>query len=91
MLRNIYNEFARFCYSIINCRTLVDIVIKELSFFVIYEVSNDNNRLRCIFFAYLELIKIYKENTKALIYNYTYSIYASSLLLLCFDFIIRLG
>lgn len=94
VLRDIYNEFARFRYSIINRRTLVDTVIKELSnnsFFVIYEVSDDDNRLRCIFFAYLELIKIYKDNTKVLIYDCTYSIHASGLLLLCFDFIIRLG
>lgn len=94
VLRDIYNEFARFRYSIINRRTLVDAVIKELSnnsFFVMYEVSDDNNRLRCIFFAYLELIEIYKDNTKVLIYDCTYSVYASGLLLLCFDFIIRLG
>lgn len=93
VLRDIYNEYSRFRYSLISNRTLVDVVLVELnnnSFFVRYEASN-NYRLRCIFFVYLELIKIYKNNAKVLIYDCTYKVYASSILLLCFDFINRLG
>lgn len=44
-----------------------------------------------MFFVYLELIQIYKSNAKVLIYDYTYSVVKSKLLLLCFDFILRLG
>lgn len=93
MLRDIYNEYSRFRYSLISNRTLVDAVLAELnnnSFFARHEASN-NYRLRCIFFIYLELIKIYKNNAKVLIYDCTYKVYASSMLLLCFDFIDRLG
>lgn len=74
VLRDIYNKFVRFRYSIINYRTPVDAIIKELStniFFFRYEASGDD-RLRYIFFAYLELIAIYKDNAKVIIYNYTY-------------------
>lgn len=94
VLRNIYNEFVRFRYDLINSRTPVDAAIKELAsnnFFVRYEASDDDDRLRCIFFTYPELIDIYKDNAKVLIYDCTYQVYASSILLLCFDFIIRLG
>lgn len=94
VLRDIYNEFARFRYSLINRRTLVDAVLKELdsnNFFVRYKASDDDDRLRYIFFAYPELIAIYKDNAKVLIYDCTYRVYTSGLLLLCFDCIIRLG
>lgn len=53
--------------------------------------SNKPKRLRCIFFIYPDIIKIYKDNNYVLILDYTYKVYASSLLILCFDFIIRLG
>lgn len=74
-MRNIYNEFVRFRYDLINSRTPVNAAIKELAsnnFFVRYEASNDDDRLRDIFFTYPELIDIYKDNAKVLIYDYTY-------------------
>lgn len=44
-----------------------------------------------MFFIYPELIQIYKNNAKVLIYDYIYSVVKSELLLLCFDFVSRLG
>lgn len=53
ILRDIYNEFARIRYTMINTLTPIDKVLLELAdnnFFSAYEVSGD--RLRCVFFAY---------------------------------------
>lgn len=53
ILRDIYNEFARIRYTIINTLTPIDKVLLELvdnNFFSAYEVSGD--RLRCVFFVY---------------------------------------
>lgn len=93
ILRDIYNEFARLRYDIINTKTPIDRVLKELAnkeFFAIPEADKDR-RLRCLFFAYPKYIEIYKQNAYALIYDYTYKIYVSSLPVLCFDFIIGLS
>lgn len=43
-----------------------------------------------MFFVYLELIQLYKDNAKVLIYDCTYNIVKSKLLLLYFDFVLRL-
>lgn len=43
-----------------------------------------------MFFVYLELIQLYKDNAKVLIYDYTYNIVKSKLLLLYFNFVLRL-
>lgn len=93
VLRNIYNEFAKIRYKIIISKILVDRVLEELvsnEFFTLY-IIDKNNRLYCLFFAYPQLISIYKDNCYILIFDYTYKIYASSLLLLYFDFATRLG
>lgn len=63
--------------------------LADNDFFLAYEVSGD--RLRCVFFAYPRLVSIYKDNTYILIFDYTYNVYSSGLLLLCFDFVIRLS
>lgn len=44
-----------------------------------------------MFFIYPELIQIYKNNAKVLIYDCIYSVVKSELLLLCFNFVSRLG
>lgn len=74
-------------------KTLVDRVLEELKsndFFIAYTVD-ENDRLNCIFFAYPQLIRIYKDNSYILIFDCTYKVYASSLPLLCFDFVTRLS
>lgn len=93
VLRDIYNEFAKIRYKIIVSKILVDRVLEELEsndFFTAYTIDK-NNRLYCLFFAYPQLISIYKENSYILIFDCTYQIHASSLPLLCFDFVTRLG
>lgn len=64
------------------------LLLKDKGFF--YDYRDNNGRLEYVFFVYLELIQIYKNNAKVLIYDYTYSIVKSKLPLLCFDFILRL-
>lgn len=44
-----------------------------------------------MFFVYLELIQLYKDNAKVLIYDCTYNIVKSELLLLYFNFVLQLG
>lgn len=56
-----------------------------------YAYKHDDSRLQYVFFVYLELISIYKDNAKVLIYDCTYQVVKSDLLLLCFDFVTRLG
>lgn len=57
-----------------------------------YEVvTDDDNRLRALFFADPRLIALFKDNNYIVIFDYTYKIYASGLLLLCFDIVTRLG
>lgn len=100
VLRDIYNEFAKLRYKLITQKTPIERVLAELDnqgFFYAYEDdgteddSNKPKRLRCVFFVYPNIIKIYKDNNYILILDCTYKVYASSLPLLCFDFIIRLG
>jgi hypothetical protein len=101
VLRDIYNEFAKFRYELIATKTPIERVLAELennSFFYRYKDNTDKDsveldapRLRCIFFAYPDLIAIYKENNYVLINNCTYKVYASGILLLCFDFVTRIG
>lgn len=83
-------------YTIINKLILVDKVLAELvdnSFFLAYKVNYDgsSNRLCYVFFIYSQLVSIYKKNTYILIFNYTYNIYLSRLLLSYFDFVICLS
>lgn len=93
VLRDIYNKFAKIRYKMIVSKTLVDRVLEELAnndFFTAYTIDK-SNRLYCLFFAYPQLIRIYKDNSYILIFDCTYKVYASSLPLLCFDFVTRLG
>lgn len=92
VLRDIYNEFARIRYKLIISKTPVDQIIailKDKEFF--YAYRHNDGRLQYIFFVYLELIQIYKDNAKVLIYNYTYYIVKLDLLLLCLDFVTRIS
>lgn len=54
-------------------------------------VTDDDNRLRALFFADLRLIVLFKDNNYILIFDCIYKIYASGLLLLCFNIITRVG
>lgn len=54
-------------------------------------VTNDDNRLRVLFFADLRLIALFKDNNYVVIFDYTYKIHASGLPILCFDIVTRLG
>lgn len=65
------------------------LLLKDKGFFYDYLVYN--GRLECVFFAYPKLIQIYKNNAKVLIYDCTYSVIKSELLLLYLDFVLRLG
>lgn len=47
-------------------------ILKDKQFFYVYKYNN--SRLVYVFFAYLELIKIYRDNAKVLIYDYIYNI-----------------
>lgn len=92
ILRDIYNEFAKIRYELIVSKTPVDQMLATLhneQFF--YAYKHDDSRLQCVFFAHPELISIYKDNAKVLIYDCTYQVVKSDLLLLCFDFVTRLG
>lgn len=92
ILRDIYNKFAKIRAKLIISKTPVNQILatlKDKQFFYVYKYNN--SRLVYIFFAYLELIKIYRDNAKVLIYNYIYNIVQTDLLLLCFDFVTRLG
>lgn len=92
VLRDIYNEFARIRYKLIISKTPVDQMIATLEdeeFF--YAYRHDDGRLQCVFFAHLELIQIYKDNAKVLIYDCTYCVVKSDLPLLYLDFVTRIG
>lgn len=65
-------------------------ILKDEQFFYIYKYNN-NSRLIYVFFAYLELITIYRDNAKVLIYDYIYNVVKTNLLLLYLDFVTRLG
>lgn len=54
-------------------------------------VTDEGNRLRALFFADLRLIAFFKDNNYVVIFDCTYKIYASGLLILCFDIVTRLG
>lgn len=93
ILRDIYNKFAKLRYEIISTKTLADRILQELAneeFFTALE-TDSKDRLYCLFFVYPKCIEIYKQNAYALIFDYTYQIYASGLLILYFDFITGLG
>lgn len=64
-------------------------ILKEEQFFYAYKYNN--SRLEYVFFAYLELIAIYRDNAKVLIYDYIYNVVKTNLLLLYLDFVTRLG
>lgn len=92
VLRDIYNEFARIRYELIISKTPVDQMIATLEdeeFF--YAYRHDDGRLQYVFFAHPELIQIYKDNAKVLIYDCTYCVVKSDLPLLCLNFITRIG
>lgn len=93
VLRDIYNKFARIRSEMIVSLIPVDKILKVLAtneFF--YEVvTDDDNRLRALFFADPRLIALFKDNNYIVIFDYTYKIYASGLLLLYFDIVTRLG
>lgn len=91
VLRDIYNEFARIRYKLIISKTPVNQIIailEDKEFFYAYRY--DDGRLQYVFFVYLELIQIYKDNAKVLIYNYTYYVVKSDLPLLYLNFITRI-
>lgn len=93
VLRDIYNEFAKIRSELIQSRIPVDKVLELLAdskFHTAYEVDDDD-RLRCLFFAYLDFISIFRDNPYILIFDCTYKIYASGMLVLCFDFVTSLG
>lgn len=54
-------------------------------------VTDEGNRLRTLFFADLRLIVFFKDNNYVVIFDCTYKIYASGLLILYFDIVTRLG
>lgn len=54
-------------------------------------VTDDDNRLRTLFFADLRLIALFKDNNYIVIFDCIYKIYASGLLILCFNIVTRLG
>lgn len=54
-------------------------------------ITDDDDRLRALFFVDLRLIAFFKDNNYIVIFDYTYKIYASGLLLLYFDIVTRLG
>lgn len=60
-------------------------------FFFKILTEDNSNRLRALFFADLRLIAIFKDNNYVVIFDYTYKIYASGLLMLCFNIVTRLG
>lgn len=65
-------------------------ILKDEQFFYAYK-HNNNSRLIYVFFAYLELIAIYRDNAKVLIYDYIYNVVKTDLLLLCLDFVTYLS
>lgn len=65
-------------------------LLADSEFYTAYKVDDDN-RLRCLFFVYLDFISIFRDNPYVLIFDCTYKVYASGLLLLYFDFVISLG
>lgn len=93
VLRDIYNEFAKIRSELIQSRIPVDKVLELLvdsKFHTAYEVDNDD-RLRCLFFAHPDFISIFRDNLYMLIFDCTYKIHASGMLVLCFDFVTSLG
>lgn len=92
VLRDIYNEFAKIRSKLIESRTPIDKVLELLAnseFYTVYEVDDDD-RLRCLFFVHPDFISIFRDNPYVLIFDCTYKVYASGLLLLCFDFVTSL-
>lgn len=75
--------------------TPVDKVLEVLStndfFYKIVTDDDDSDRLRALFFANLRLIALFKDNNYVVIFDYIYKIYASGLLILCFDIVTRLS
>lgn len=93
VLRDIYNKFAYIRSDIIISLILVDKMLEVLvaNEFFYKVVTDDNYRLRVLFFADIRLIALFKDNNYVVIFDCIYKIYASGLLLLCFDIVTRLG
>lgn len=68
---------------------MLEVLVANNFFYV--AVTDDDDRLRALFFADLRLIAFFKDNNYIIIFDYTYKIYASGLLLLYFDIVTRLG
>lgn len=66
-------------------------VLTTNDFFYKIVTDDDSNRLRALFFADLRLITLFKDNNYIVIFDCTYKIYASGLLILYFDIVTRLS
>lgn len=73
--------------------TPVDKILKVLiaNEFFYKTITNDDDRLYALFFVDLRLIAFFKNNNYIVIFDCTYKICASGLLLLCFNIITRLS
>lgn len=75
--------------SLILVDKMLEVLVANEFFYKV--VTDDDYRLRALFFADIRLIALFKDNNYIVIFDYTYKIYASGLLLLCFDIVTRLG